>query len=139
MSDADERLREVGLDPAEVEKMHEAMVRDAASRGTPRRLTDSQAFLARDTLKEVLANFGLREEPEAMMLRALAADHLQAREDVKRLAAGLRETAGWTGTSGSPSGDSCWCHDGPCFRSEDGRATDATCRKLSALLAEVES
>lgn len=49
-----------------------------------KRLTDQGSKLAHVTLNAVLDNFGIREE-EALTLRALGNDHLQAREDVKRV------------------------------------------------------
>lgn len=115
----------------EIGRMHVAMVAAAAAR---RRLSKSAFDGLSKTLRNVLDNFGLREEPEKQALQALAGDHLQAREDVKRLAGLLRASA-----TEAPDGTLCWCGDGEvnsyCWGNPHGRSL--FCIERSAALSEV--
>jgi hypothetical protein len=73
------------------------------------------------------------EAPTSSDLHALKRDHLQAREDVKRLAALLRASA-----TEAPDGTLCWCGDGEvnayCWGSPQGRSL--FCIERSAALSE---
>lgn len=96
-----------------------------------KRLSDAERERDWTTVNKYIPN----HTPPCEAVARLVADGDQAREDRKRLAAALRETSGWESPTGT---DRCWCHDGPCFGSGNlSEATDETCRRLSALLAEV--
>lgn len=96
-----------------------------------KRLTDADVVHCRRLVKEATERPILAEV-------SLEMDHDQAREDVKRLVAELRNMAPfhWRGT-----GAYCWCSEArgsACFNKR-GEPTGRGCVQKNAILAEVSS